>query len=225
MALKLRRWILAAIVGCGLIFVAYQPTGELPESAEPYNGPRLGATPERRRADALGTALARARAELAVAERRDTLRLTARGRLNSPTLQIAFAASPAGRRALEQAFATVWDELAPFDTAVRAVVVVRNAYNVHTYLLPYGTDGRTCVASPSLRWELRRLGRGKDAPPRDMIERGDTVVTIGTSAGRIKTTGKMVNNHWVHVAKYSPKGTLVFFQDYHDTAADVAAMS
>jgi ketosteroid isomerase-like protein len=61
--------------------------------------------------------------------------------------------------------------------------------------------------------------------PRDMIERGDTVVTIGTSAGRIKTTGKMVNNHWVHVAKYSPKGTLVFFQDYHDTAADVAAMS
>jgi len=170
MALKLWRWILAAIVGCGLIFVAYQPTGELPESAEPYYGPRLGATPERRRADALGTALARARAELAVAERRDTLRLTARGRLNSPTLQIAFAASPVARRALEQAFATVWDELAPFDTVVRAVVVVRNAYNVHTYLLPYGTDGRTCVASLSLGWELRQLGRGKDAPPRDMIE-------------------------------------------------------
>jgi uncharacterized protein len=61
--------------------------------------------------------------------------------------------------------------------------------------------------------------------PREMIESGDTVVTIGTSAGRFKTTGKTANNRWVHVAKYGPNGKLVFFEDYHDTAMDVAAMS
>jgi len=186
-ALKLRIWILAAIVGCGLIFIAYQPTGELPDTAEPYYGPRLGTTPERRRADGLGAALARARAELAVAERRDTLLLTARAlpttpldslfaaaaegpRAAAPTLRITFATNPAGRRALEQAFAAVWDELAPLDTTVRVVVVVRSPYGAHTFLLPYGTDGRTCVASVSLRWELRRLGRVKEEPPpRDLI--------------------------------------------------------
>jgi hypothetical protein len=186
-ALKLRRWILAAIVGWGLIFVAYQPTGELPESAEPYYGPRIGATPERRRADALGAAFARARMELAVAQRRDTLLASARARPTSsldslyaaaaggprsagPSLQITFPASPAARRALNQAFAAVWDELAPLDTTVRVVALVRNSYGLNTYLLPYGTDGRTCVASLLLDWQLRRLARPKEEPPpRELI--------------------------------------------------------
>ncbi len=166
MALTLRRWILAAIAGWGLIFVAYQPTGEPPEGAAPDYGPRLVVTPERRRANALGSALARAQAELTVAARRDSLRLAARGRSNSsPTLQVAFAPSPAGRRALEQAFAVVWEELAPLDTAIRVVVVIRSSYYLHAYVLPYGTDGRTCVASLSLGWDLRRLGRAREEPP------------------------------------------------------------
>ena len=184
MALNVRRWILAALVGCGLIFVAYQPTGRLPEEgATPSFGPRLGVTPERRRADALGSALARAHAQLAAAERRDTLRLAARGRSSaSPTLQIAFAASPAARRALEQAFAAVWNELAPLDTAAPVLVIVRNTYNIHTYVLPNGTDGRTCVASLSLGWQLRRLGRPQEEPPPHDVIVGFLRNTLGACA-------------------------------------------
>ncbi len=38
--------------------------------------------------------------------------------------------------------------------------------------------------------------------PRDFIEKGDTVVAIGTSSGVAKKTGKTVKNEWVHVLKY-----------------------
>ena len=60
--------------------------------------------------------------------------------------------------------------------------------------------------------------------PREMIEQGDTVVALGTLTGRAKKTGKTVTNEWAHVFKYS-QGKVVFFQEYIDTAADVAAMS
>jgi uncharacterized protein len=60
--------------------------------------------------------------------------------------------------------------------------------------------------------------------PRDMIERGDTVVVIGTSSHQVKKTGKTVRNEWVHVFRYS-QGKMVFFQEYIDTAAEVLGMS
>jgi uncharacterized protein len=60
--------------------------------------------------------------------------------------------------------------------------------------------------------------------PREMIEQGDTVVVLGTLAGRAKKTGKSVKNEWAHVFKYKG-GKVVFFQEYIDTAADVLAMS
>lgn len=60
--------------------------------------------------------------------------------------------------------------------------------------------------------------------PKDYIERGDTVVAIGTSSGRAKKTGKTVKNEWVHILKYN-NGKLVFFQSYEDTAAAVLGMS
>jgi ketosteroid isomerase-like protein len=60
--------------------------------------------------------------------------------------------------------------------------------------------------------------------PREMIEQGETVVVLGTLAGRAKKTGKTVKNEWAHVFKYS-NGKVVFFQEYIDTAADVLAMS
>jgi ketosteroid isomerase-like protein len=60
--------------------------------------------------------------------------------------------------------------------------------------------------------------------PREMIEQGDTVVVLGASSGRMKKTGKISRNEWAHVLKYS-QGKLVFFQEYYDTAAEVAAMS
>jgi ketosteroid isomerase-like protein len=60
--------------------------------------------------------------------------------------------------------------------------------------------------------------------PRAMIEQGDTVVALGTLAGRAKKTGKPLKNEWAHVLKYD-QGKIVFFQEYTDTAADVLAMS
>jgi uncharacterized protein len=60
--------------------------------------------------------------------------------------------------------------------------------------------------------------------PREMIEQGDTVVVLGTLAGRAKKTGKSVKNEWAHIFKYR-QGKVVFFQEYIDTAADVLAMS
>lgn len=60
--------------------------------------------------------------------------------------------------------------------------------------------------------------------PRDTIERGDTVVVIGTSSHQVKKTGKTVRNEWVHVFRYN-QGKMVFFQEYIDTAAEVLGMS
>jgi len=60
--------------------------------------------------------------------------------------------------------------------------------------------------------------------PREMIEQGDTVVVLGTLAGRAKKTDNSIKNEWAHVFKYR-QGKIVFFQEYIDTAADVLAMS
>jgi uncharacterized protein len=60
--------------------------------------------------------------------------------------------------------------------------------------------------------------------PRQYVEQGDTVVVIGTSTAQVKTTGKHVDNEWVHVTKYK-QGKLVFWQEYTDTVAEVLGMS
>ena len=60
--------------------------------------------------------------------------------------------------------------------------------------------------------------------PREMIEQGETVVVIGTSAHQVKKTGKTVKNEWVHVFKYRERKA-VFFQEYLDTAAEVRGFS
>jgi uncharacterized protein len=61
--------------------------------------------------------------------------------------------------------------------------------------------------------------------PREMLEKGEIVVTIGSFAGHARKTGKASNSDFVHVAKYNDRGRLFFFQDYVDTAAAVAALS
>ena len=69
-------------------------------------------------------------------------------------------------------------------------------------------------------WEITEF------TPHDMIERGDTVVVIGTSSGHPRGKGGPVTvNAWVHVVKYSPAGKLIFFQEYADTAAMASALS
>jgi ketosteroid isomerase-like protein len=62
--------------------------------------------------------------------------------------------------------------------------------------------------------------------PHDMIERGDTIVTIGTSSGHPRgKSGPITLNPWVHVGKYNAVGKLIFFQEYADTAAMASALS
>ena len=60
--------------------------------------------------------------------------------------------------------------------------------------------------------------------PREFIEQGDTVVVLGVSTGRTKKTGKTVKDEWAHVFKFR-QGKVVSWQEYVDTAANVAAMS
>ena len=60
--------------------------------------------------------------------------------------------------------------------------------------------------------------------PREMIEQGETVVVVGTSSVRVKRTGKLVEEEWVHILKYD-QGRIVFFQEYTDTAEFALAMS
>ncbi len=61
--------------------------------------------------------------------------------------------------------------------------------------------------------------------PPVMIESGDKVVVTGKTSARSRANGKWAQTEWVHVARYSAQGKLVFFQEYTDTAAHVAAMS
>jgi uncharacterized protein len=60
--------------------------------------------------------------------------------------------------------------------------------------------------------------------PREMIEQGETVVVIGTASVRAKTTGKIINEDWIHILKYN-QGRIVFVQEYMDTAPLVLEMS
>ncbi|HZB93483.1 MAG TPA: nuclear transport factor 2 family protein [Stellaceae bacterium] len=60
--------------------------------------------------------------------------------------------------------------------------------------------------------------------PRQMIDGGDTIVVIGSAAGRMKSTGKDFKNEWVQVARYR-SGRMIAFQDYSDTAQLAAALT
>jgi ketosteroid isomerase-like protein len=60
--------------------------------------------------------------------------------------------------------------------------------------------------------------------PHEYVEQGETVVVIGTSSAQVKSTGKSVDNEWVHVVKFR-QGKLIFWQEYTDTDAEVLGMS
>ena len=185
MALNLRRWVVAVVAGSALILLAYRPRDE--ETRPVWWEQRLAVpTPEQRRLDALGTALRQARSELVLAERRDTLLRMPRPRTRidsllavprrlapnsgSPQLQVMFPLSAERRRAVDQALAQVWRGVGPGDTTIRVAAVILDRYGLDTYLLPYGTDGRTCIAALPIGWDMRRLSRpGEEPPPNELM--------------------------------------------------------
>jgi ketosteroid isomerase-like protein len=58
--------------------------------------------------------------------------------------------------------------------------------------------------------------------PKKFIAEGDTVVAIGDSRWRVKSTGQSYDNPWVHVMTIRD-GKVARFQQYNDTAAAEAA--
>lgn len=58
--------------------------------------------------------------------------------------------------------------------------------------------------------------------PRDFVAEGDRVLVTGWSRGRVKSTGRMFDNHWV-MAFSVRDGKIIEFEEYADTQALAAA--
>jgi ketosteroid isomerase-like protein len=59
---------------------------------------------------------------------------------------------------------------------------------------------------------------------REWIDAGDTIVVLGSTVARMKSTGEEARAEFAEVLKYNAQGKLVSFQDYHDTASMLAAL-
>ncbi|MES2732536.1 MAG: nuclear transport factor 2 family protein [Bacteroidota bacterium] len=60
--------------------------------------------------------------------------------------------------------------------------------------------------------------------PRDYIAQGDKVAVLGHSRARIKSTGQMIENEWMHLLTLQD-GKVTRFQAFNDTAAEVAGFN
>ena len=60
---------------------------------------------------------------------------------------------------------------------------------------------------------------------REWIDAGDTIVVLGSTVARMKGTGKEARSKFAQVLKYDAQGKVVRFQDYHDTAKMLDALS
>jgi len=57
----------------------------------------------------------------------------------------------------------------------------------------------------------------------DLIDAGDTIVTLGRYGGAPKATGKKINAQFAHVWRFK-NGKIVAFQQYTDTLQAMLAM-
>lgn len=60
---------------------------------------------------------------------------------------------------------------------------------------------------------------------REWIDAGDTIVVLGSTVARMRSTGKETRAEFAQVVRYNAEGKVVLFQDYHDTAKMLAALS
>jgi uncharacterized protein len=58
--------------------------------------------------------------------------------------------------------------------------------------------------------------------PREFIADQDKVDVLGTQRWRVKSTGRIYEDDWVHVFTIE-NGRIVKFEEYHDTATEAAA--
>jgi hypothetical protein len=176
MALTLRRWILAALLGCGVTAIAY-----LPPSQPRYQRftdfqafANQDVTPERMREKRIQAHLQGAQHALAIALRRDTLtHLLQRDAPRPgvlPGLLFEGTVPDWARRAILASFDSLWRRLEPKSAEIRMTVVIEARpfeFGARsTYFLPPATDGHTCVATVTPHWQLSRLMR-YSTPPTD----------------------------------------------------------
>ncbi len=180
MALTLRHWILAALLGCGATAVAFLPPS--PPRHEPWAEIEAFAnqwylTPERARADRLENYLIAAKTALAITLRRDSLANAIHVRAYrpgaSPTLRFdqRWTAPSWMRRAIQTSFDSVWRRVDPKSADVSLTVIIdsRNFDSRYfdpyaTYFLPPATDGRTCVAAIQPGWQVTRFLQDSTPP-------------------------------------------------------------
>jgi len=176
MALNLRRWILAALLGCGATAIAYLPPSqsryqrwtEFQGFATPY------LTQERVREKRIQARLQGAQNALAIALRRDTLtHLLQRDAPRPgvlPGLLFEGTAPDWARRAIQASYDSLWRRLEPKSTEIRMTMVIEarpfEFGASATYYLPPATDGHTCVATVTPDWQLSRLMQ-YSTPPTD----------------------------------------------------------
>ena len=178
MALNLKRWILAAIFGCGLTAAVYlPPSPPLQQSwteGLAYNQWNL--SPERARVQRLESYLGSTKRALAAVLRRDSLARAFRSHRYvpdaPPTLQIdqGWTAPIWMRLAMRATLDSVWRQLDPKSSEVGLGIIIDagSVDNNAMYFLPLATDGHTCVAVIEPSW---RLGRfiGDSTPPADSL--------------------------------------------------------
>ncbi|MBI4419934.1 MAG: hypothetical protein HY560_03845 [Gemmatimonadetes bacterium] len=145
----MRRWIIAAALGCAAVATAYLPPAVV-DRDRPAWMYGLDQLPERRAARAIGEALDKTSRDLQGAERAQLLALEVkalgtRGG-SSPALVFQGRWDVRVRAAMRATFDSLWHELQPVSTASGMVAVAGwGQGGPHITALPSVTDGRTCA--------------------------------------------------------------------------------
>jgi len=161
-ALTVRRWLLVAGLGSLALAVAYlppEPQGVMESTVVP--------PPETQRLDQLNSAYHQIQETLRGVQFRDSIRAALLRHPDSGGVEVAFRLEnmlhttfPDENYALVRSAAQrVWSRLNPRPGA-RLIIIVTAGYRwQRTYLLPVALDGRTCVATISLDWDVKWLWR------------------------------------------------------------------
>jgi hypothetical protein len=161
MAVSVARAAVLTAIGCLIVAVAYVP----PES-EPNQRSLTGGevVPEHARLNRLNRVYNKTVERLADVRFRDSLArvLSSRG-ANAASVEIAFRGDlPASARASFAATVNkIWREIEPLPIMRLLVILdVNSRPAATTYTVPRALDGKTCVASLGLAWNVQWLRRG-----------------------------------------------------------------
>jgi ketosteroid isomerase-like protein len=90
--------------------------------------------------------------------------------------------------------------------------------------VPYAKDRRGKAEATAFFAELAAAVEVTAFVPQRYVEQGDTVVALGTWAGRARSTGRSFDSDWAMVWTFAA-GKVRFFQAYEDTKAVAQAFA